>query len=336
MKYAACFALFAACAVVNAEPAGSYNRREWMSKYVRPASIPYPDDNRYTQEREDLGRTLFFDPRLSNTGSMSCASCHNPGFSYGDGLPRAIGEGQKVLGRRTPTILNLAWAELLFWDGRAASLEEQALGPIAAAGEMNLSLDRMVKTVAGIPGYRPLFEKAYPGEPMNEKTVARAIATFERTVISGTAPFDRWIAGDESSISEAAKRGFDLFNTKAACAKCHTGWNFTDHGFHDIGVPGDNRGRGVHLPKLEAMQYAFKTPTLRNARERAPFLHDGSEATLNDVIDFYDKGGRVKRPSLSPDVAELRLTMQDKQDLMEFLRTLSSTDKPMAVPVMPR
>ncbi len=210
-----------------------YDRQQARLKYVRPTEIPFPKSNQYTPARELLGRTLFFDPRLSGSKFISCATCHNPGFSWGDGLPLAIGHGMKQLGRRTPTILNLAWAELLFWDGRAESLEEQALGPIAAPGEMNQPLDKMIATVSSIRGYKPLFESAYPGEPANEKTVARAIATFERSVVSGQAPFDKWIAGDESAISEKAKHGFDLFNTKAACATCHSGWAFTDGGFHD-------------------------------------------------------------------------------------------------------
>ncbi len=241
----------------------------------------------------------------------------------------------KPLNRRTPTILNTAWADLLFWDGRAGSLEEQALGPISAPDEMNQSLDKMIGTVGGIEGYKALFARAYPGEPINEKTVARAIATFERTVVSGSAPFDKWIAGNERAISSAAKRGFDLYNGKAACAKCHDGWNFTDNGFHDIGIEGTDRGRGVRLP-LAAMQFAFKTPTLRNSDQRAPFMHDGSERTLEDVVDFYDRGGDARRASLAPEMVPLHLSASEKKDLIDFLRTLKSVDKPTEVPILPR
>ena len=241
----------------------------------------------------------------------------------------------KVLGRRSPTILNSAWTELLFWDGRAESLEQQALGPIAAPAEMNQELAAMVATVKSIREYGPLFAQAYPQEPISTDTVARALATFERTVMSAPAPFDNWIAGRESAISEDAKSGFDLFNGKAACAKCHSGWNFTDNGFHDIGIEGSDRGRGVRLP-LAAMQFAFKTPTLRNADQRAPFMHDGSEQTLEDVVDYYDRGGDVKRLGLAPEIVPLHLSAQEKRDLVDFLRTLTSIDKPTEVPLFPR
>lgn len=241
----------------------------------------------------------------------------------------------KPLKRRTPTILNTAWADSLFWDGRAADLEEQALSPISAPDEMNQPLNKMIGTVDSIEGYKALFARAYPGEPVNEKTIARAIATFERTVVSGIAPFDRWVSGDERAISAGAKRGFDLFNGKAACAKCHSGWNFTDNGFHDIGIEGSDKGRGVRLP-LAAMQFAFKTPTLRNADRRGPFMHDGSEQSLEDVVEYYDRGGSVKRPSLAPEITPLHLTKGEKKDLIDFLKTLTSIDKPTVVPLFPR
>ncbi|HXG49074.1 MAG TPA: cytochrome c peroxidase [Methylomirabilota bacterium] len=313
-----------------------YDRETAKQLYRRPAAPPFPADNPHTPAREALGKALFFDPRLSAANSISCASCHNPAFSWGDGLPKGVGHGSKEVGRRTPTILNVAWGELFFWDGRAASLEEQALGPIAAPGEMNLPLDQMVARLKAIHGYHPLFEAAYPGEGISEKTVAKAIATFERTVVSGIAPFDEWIAGRDSAISPAAQRGFDLFNTKAECAKCHTGWNFTDDGFHDIGLADADRGRGVHLPQLESMQHAFKTPTLRNVRLRAPYMHDGSEKTLEDVVSYYNKGGTVRRPSVSPDVRPLHLTAAEMADLVAFLDTLTSQDPPVVIPVLPR
>jgi cytochrome c peroxidase len=310
--------------------------RTFASKYERPASIPHPEDNGFTPAREALGRVLFFDPRLSRSGWISCASCHNPGLAWGDGLPRAIGDGMKTLGRRTPTILNLAWADAMFWDGRADTLEAQALGPIAAPGEMNMPIDKMVGLVAAIPGYREMFERAYPGEAIGPATVAKAIATFERRVVSGSAPFDRWVAGEEDAISEDAQRGFMLFNTKARCEKCHSGWRFTDDSFHDIGVPGTDLGRGAHLAGIDVMQYAFKTPTLRNVDRRAPYLHDGSAATLEDIVDFYDRGGLVARASLSPELKPLGLNAGEKRELVAFLRTLTSEDAPVTVPALPR
>jgi len=221
------------------------------------------------------------------------------------------------------------------WDGRAESLEKQALGPITTDKEMGGSVAAVQLTVTTIPEYKALFESAYPGEPIDEKTVARAIATFERTVVSGQAPFDKWVAGDNAAIPNQAKLGFALFNGKAGCAKCHSSWNFTDGGFHDVGIDSSDLGRGAKVP-IASLQYAFKTPTLRNIDRRAPYMHDGSEKTLADVVDMYDKGGQVHRPSLAPEIAPLHLSPGEKTDLIAFLKTLTSTDKPIEVPVFPR
>lgn len=305
-------------------------------RYQRPVAVPFPEDNAPSQARELLGRTLFFDPRLSGSNWIACATCHNPGLAWGDGLPRAIGHGMQVLGRRTPTILNLAWAEALFWDGRAASLEEQALGPIQAPGEMNQPLESLVEKLQAIPEYHPLFHKAYPNEPISAATMAKALATFERTVVSDQAPFDRWIEGEEDAISKAAKRGFVVFNAQARCSQCHSTWRFTDDSFHDIGVASDDQGRGTLLAGIPAMQHAFKTPTLRNVNRRAPYMHNGSESTLEQVIDFYAQGGRLQRPSLSSEIRPLPLTADDQNDLIAFLHTLTSDDKPLVMPTLPR
>jgi cytochrome c peroxidase len=319
-----------------AVPAERVASQPFLASYARPTSTPFPEDNAFTPEREALGRALFFDPRLSGSGWISCASCHNPGLSWGDGLPRAIGHGMKTLGRRTPTILNLAWGQAFFWDGRADTLEAQALGPIQAAGEMNLDLPTMMRRIEAIESYKPLFAKAYPGEPVAPETVAKAIATFERGVISPEAPFDRWLAGDESAITPEAKRGFVLFNTKAACAKCHSGWRFTDDSFHDIGVTGEDVGRGALLQEIPALQHAFKTPTLRDADRRAPYMHDGSVATLDAVVDFYDRGGAAARESLSKDLKPLGLTAAEKRQLLAFMGTLTSPGRSVQMPSLPR
>lgn len=310
--------------------------RHYVPTYLRPTSIPAPDDNAHTPAREALGKILFFDPRLSGSDLISCASCHNPALSWGDGLPRAIGHDRKTLGRRSPTLLNLAWSESMFWDGRVDTLEEQALGPIQAPGEMNMNLQGMVEKIDAIPGYRALFARAYPDLPIGGTTVARAIATFERQIISGPAPFDRWASGDDSAMPGSAQRGFMLFNTKARCATCHSGWRFTDDSFHDIGVLGTDRGRGVILPGIDVMQYAFKTPTLRNTARRAPYMHDGSILTLDDVIELYDHGGVARRPSLSAEIKPLHLTLEEKRDLMAFLQALSGTDRAVETPMLPR
>lgn len=319
----------------NIEQALDSSLANWRVKYSRPAVTPFPSDNGYTKQREELGKVLFFDPRLSGSGSIACSTCHNPGFSWGDGMAKAVGMGSKQLGRRSPTVLNTAWADVLMWDGRAGSLEEQALLPITAESEMNGSLASLRRTVTTVPEYKALFEQAYPSEPISEVTVARAIATFERTVVSGQAPFDRWIAGDNGAISNEAKLGFELFNGKANCAKCHSNWNFTDNGFHDIGLNSADLGRGAKL-QLVSMQYAFKTPTLRNIDRRSPYMHDGSEKTLQKVVEFYDKGGAVRRPSLSPEIVPLNLSAEEKRQLVAFLKTLTSSDSPTAIPMLPQ
>ena len=300
-------------------------------EYRRPAGIPFPADNPFSVEKQRLGQQLYFDPRLSGNNALSCAGCHNPGLSWGDGLAKGIGAGG-TLGRRSPTILNLAWAELLMWDGRKTSLEDQALGPVESDMEMNQKLGDLVPKLAKIDGYRTAFEQAFPGEGITLATIAKAIATYERTVVSTTAPFDRWIAGDETAIGEPAKRGFALFNGKANCAACHGGWNLTDHGFHDIGLADEDLGRGKLVP-LPSMQHAFKTPTLRDVARRAPYMHDGSLPDLMAVVEHYDRGGTA-RPSLSGEMKPLGLTAQEKADLVAFMLTLTGEPEPVLLPAL--
>ncbi len=219
------------------------------------------------------------------------------------------------------------------WDGRKTDLEDQAFGPITAAAEMNGTVEEAVARIGAIAPYQAEFKQIFGAEGVSARTIPMVIATYERSIVSGRAPFDKWIAGDETAISEQAKRGFDLFNAKANCAVCHTGWNFTDNGFHDIGLPGKDIGRGEWL-KIESMQHAFKTPTLRDADRRGPYMHDGSIATLAEVIDHYDHGA-VARPSLSDEVRPLHLTVAEKQDLAAFLCTLTATNAPVILPVLP-
>jgi cytochrome c peroxidase len=309
---------------------------ERLATFRRPSTIPAPRDNRITPARTALGRALFFDPRLSRSGSMSCATCHNPALSWSDALPTAVGDHMTPLGRRTPTVLNLAWAAALFWDGRAESLEEQALGPIQATEEMNLPLDQLTTRLRAIPGYAPAFAAAYPGEAIAPPTVARALATYQRTLVSASAPFDRWVAGEPRALTPEAKAGFDLFTGKAGCANCHSGWRFTDDSFHDIGVGGADSGRAHVLPDVPAIEFAFKTPTLRNVAVRAPYMHDGSERTLDDVIDLYDRGGRVRRASLSDEVRPLHLSAAERRALLSFLESLTSRDAAVVMPTLPR
>ena len=307
---------------------------ELKADYRRPTEIPSPPENLYTPARAELGKMLFFDPRLSGSGALSCASCHNPALSWSDGLKTGIGHMGTRLARHSPTIENLAWGGPYFWDGRAETLEDQATGPIQAEAEMNMPAALVVGSVASTPGYRVAFARAYPGEAISLDTIGKAIANYERTIVSGQAPFDRWTEGAESAIGEDAKRGFILFNTKADCAVCHSGWRFTDDGFHDVGLKSKDKGRGVIVAGVPALQYAFKTPSLRNIALSSPYMHDGSQKTLLEVVDFYDRGF-IKRPSLSPHIKRLGLSAQEKSDLVTFLETLTGDNTPVTLPNLP-
>lgn len=318
----------------NAAEKGENPSATLRARYGRPDAIPFPRENPYTDAKYRLGHALFFDPRLSGSNSMSCATCHNPALGWEDGLKTGRGEAANTLGRATPTILNLAWADLLMWDGRKQSLEEQALGPIEAGVEMNQPLPALLAELSAIPGYRRLFRDAFGRDEITAAGIAQAIATFERTVVSNLAPIDRWVKGEEGAIDDAARRGFALFNGRANCAGCHSGWRFTDDGFHDIGLRSEDIGRAEHLPEVPAMRHAFKTPTLRNVALRGPYMHDGSARTLHDAVVHYDTGF-VERPSLSPEVRRLGLSQSEVDDIVAFLRTLTSEDDPVPVPVLP-
>lgn len=283
--------------------------------------------------RVELGKILFFDPRLSGSNWISCGTCHNPTMGWSDGLPTAIGEGQKVLHRATPTILNAAYNHLQMWDGRFRSLEEQALAPIESKAEMNQDLDDLVRELQAIKGYVTMFNDAFPGQGITKETIAQAIASFERTIVSTEAPFDRWIKGDENAISSAAKRGFELFNGKAHCSTCHAGFNFTDDGFHNIGLKSKDPGRFGVVP-VGITKGAFKTPTLRNISKTAPYMHNGAYDTLKEVIDHYARGGDDKS-NLSPNFKKAELDDSEKTDLVEFLKTLSGKPMEITVPQLP-
>jgi cytochrome c peroxidase len=311
-------------------------RQTWLQQYRRPSEIPFPKENPFSDAKFRLGRSLFFDPILSGSEVRSCASCHSPGLSWGDGQPRAIGEKQQPLPLRTPTLLNVAWVPKLGWDGHFRSLESVAMSPITSATNMNLSEKALVERLAAIPGYVDAFDAAYGEGDVTVPKMEDALATFQRTIVSKGAPFDRWLDGDEAAVSEAAKRGFDLFNGKANCAACHSGWAFTDQSFHDIGsARGDDLGRGRLFPSSVALHYAFKTPTLRDVARRAPYMHDGSVPTLEAVVDLYDRGG-IDRPSRAEEIKPLSLSAAEKGDLVAFLHTLNGVAEPVSFPALPR
>jgi cytochrome c peroxidase len=305
-------------------------------QYWRPAAIPFPTDNPYGRAKEELGRALFFDPILSGARVRSCATCHNPGLSWSDGEPRAIGENQTRLPLRSPTLLNVAWIPKLGWDGHFHDLESVAMGPITGQTNMNLPERELVERLSALPGYVAAFDAAFGAGGVTAAKIEQSLATFERTIVSADAPFDRWIRGDETAIGAAAKRGFALFNGKANCAVCHSGWAFTDAGFHDIGVAmDDDLGRGRLFPSSVKLQHAFKTPTLRDVARRGPYMHDGSVASLAEVIDLYDRGG-IDRPSRDNEIRPLHLQSREKADLVAFLNSLSTAPKPYPLPTLPR
>jgi cytochrome c peroxidase len=326
--------IFGSIAYSAVLPVESEGLHALVEKYRRPTTVPIPANNPSTPEKVALGQALFFDPRLSGSGAIACATCHNPGLAWGDGLAKGIGHMGTRLDRHTPTILNVAYGEPYFWDGRAATLEEQAKGPMESGKEMNMQASDGVRRVRDISGYSAAFERVFPGLPISIDTIAAAIAAFERTVISRDAPFDRWVNGDDHAISPAAVRGFVLFNGKANCAACHQGWRMSDDGFHDIGLADRDRGRALIAPGIEQLEQAFKTPTLRNIDQRAPYMHDGSLASLGAVVDHYDKGF-VRRASLDSNMRPLGLTPDEKRDLLAFLYTLTSVDAPITVSVLP-
>ena len=314
--------------------AGSATAAE-LSDYLRPGAVPQPANNLNTTHRVELGKMLFFDPRLSGSNWISCATCHNPTLGWSDGLPTAIGHGQQVLGRSTPTIMNTAYIPLQMWDGRFRSLEKQALGPIEAAGEMNQNLDEAVKELQAIQGYRDAFEAAYPKEGISKKTIAKAIASFERTIVSNDGAFDRWIKGDTGAMSESALRGFKVFEGKGGCTKCHGGFNFTDNGFHNIGLK-DARDAGRYaIRKVKILIGAFKTPTLREIALTAPYMHNGAYSTLEEVVEHYDRGGDEKE-NLSPNIKPLNLTKTEKADLIEFMKGLTGEPLLITLPQLPQ
>ena len=302
-------------------------------RYQRPTSIPFPKDNPYTPEKTALGKMLFFDTRLSRDRNLSCASCHNPSFGWEVPFAKAIGAGGKPLGRHAPTTINQAWSQNLFWDGRAPTLEAQARGPIEAAVEMDLPLGTALTRLQEVEGYKQAFSRAFPSDGLTEANILKAIATYERTLVTGITPFDRWVRGDAKAISDSALRGFTLFNGKAACASCHAGWNFTDDKFHDVGLPSEDKGRSVVSKKPED-DFAMKTPGLREIVARAPYMHDGSLLTLEAVMAHYIAGGTA-RPTRSPLMKPVALNGTEVEDLVAFLRTLSSPQSVVAMPNLP-
>lgn len=332
-RFCSLFVVFGMVAAMGVSYAAELPPRE---SYQRPADIPAPPSNPLTIEKAALGKTLFFDPRLSRDGDMSCATCHSPNLRWSDGRILPLKADDVTNARRTPTVLNSAWLHVLMWDGRAATLESQALLPITTAHEMNFEMPLLLDRLKGIAGYQPLFTQAYGDAEITQKRVTQALASFQRTLISKTAPFDRWIAGDEKAISENAKRGFALFEGKANCVSCHQSWRFTLDDFHDIGLESPDPGRGAKVPSQLAalMNHSFKTPSLRDLPKNGPFMHDGSMHSMEEVIKHYEQGG-VQRESLSKEMKAFELTDAERAYLIDFIHTLDGGPLEVELPHLP-
>ncbi len=286
-----------------------------------------PKDNPLTKEKVALGHLLYFDKRLSKNGSIACATCHMPALAFTDGQPVSTGINLQQGGRSAPTSINRGFSKAQFWDGRASTLEEQSVGPLTNPIEHGfVNNDEVVATLNKIAGYKKLFNEAFGEVPITIQQVGKAIASFQRTLISGNSPFDKfdW-DGEEKAISEAAKRGKKLFFGKARCNLCHFGTNFSDENFHNIGIGWEGEAVDVgryHVSHDKKDIGAFKTPTLREISRTGPYMHDGRFVTLKQVIDHYNQGG-VKNPFLDNQIIPLNLTESEKQDLVEMLRSLN-------------
>jgi len=327
--------LLLALSMLTAAGVGRAGDAASKDAYRRPDGILSPSYNPLTAEKATLGKTLFFDARLSRDGKMSCSTCHAPDKRWSDGRLRPLGSEHVPNARRTPTVLNSAWLTALMWDGRAGSLEAQAVLPITTPHEMNFDIPALITRLQAINGYQPLFMQAFGDATINQKRVTQALASFQRTLVSQTAPFDRWVSGDENAISESAKRGFALFGGKARCATCHSSWRFTDDSFHDIGLRTEDIGRGAKVPaEVTLMQYAFKTPSLRDLPINGPYMHDGSMLSLEEVIKHYEKGG-IDRKSRSLEMKTFELTDEERQTLVDFIKTLDGGPLKMEYPRMP-
>ena len=284
-----------------------------------------PDDNPLTIEKIKLGRKLFFDERLSVDGTVSCATCHNPLLGFADGRSVAVGIEGLEGPRSTPAIINRLFSQGQFWDGRAQSLEDQVLGPIENPIEMNNPLENVVKTLNADETIRNDFQKIF-GTDVTVEGLQKAIASFERILLSGESSFDKYMAGNKNALSESARNGFLLFKSeKVNCITCHQGTNFTDELFHNSGVGMDlenpDLGRFVET-KNDSDYGRFKTPTLRDIARTSPYMHNGNLRSLREVVDFYDQGG-IKNDNLSIHIKPLNLTEEEKEKLVEFMRSLT-------------
>ena len=303
-----------------------------------PTQVPTPPTNLSYSEKVELGKQLYFDTRLSKNNTVSCAFCHNPGTGFADARQVSIGAFGTAGGRQAPTVYNTGFIPLQFWDGRAGSLEEQAIGPIHNPVEMAEQANTVVPKIAKIAAYHRQFHLVFGGGASLQH-IAEAIAAFERTIVSQNSAFDKYVLGSSDAMTDSAVRGMALFKGKARCILCHNGPNLTDNQFHNLGVPQigplkEDLGRYM-VTRAESDKGAFKTPTLRSIQETAPYMHDGVFKTLEEVIDFLDQGGG-NNPHLSSLIKSLGLAPEEKAELVEFLKSLTGAPLKITVPKLPK
>ena len=283
-------------------------------------AVPFPEENPYSQAKAELGKLLFFDGRLSPKG-ISCATCHDPARGFAGNVALNTGASGKLEPRHTPTILNRAWGHSQLWDGRLPTLEAQIDNAVSQPDEMGSSPLEVERALHAIPGYAPFFERAYGDAAVRYDRVAMAIATYERTLVSANSAYDRYLAGDKSALTKSQKAGLEFFNHKGECAECHSGANLTDERYSNTGVGFDNRqpdaGRKT-VTGRKSDNGRFKTPTLRDVARRGPYMHDGSLKTLDEVLEFYAKGG-VMNQQLDMRITRFYMDERTKRDLHSFL-----------------
>lgn len=290
-------------------------------------NMPIPRDNPLTTGKIALGKRLFNDYRLSSDKTMSCESCHDPQHAFSDQRMAALGIYGRHGTRRVPRLINRGYGSTFFWDGRASSIEEQVLQPIGNPNEMGMSVDEAVKRIKADRSYRRDFKRAFKSQPTS-RNVAQALASYVRSILSGNSAYDRYMNGDRAALTAGQQRGLELFRGKANCIACHSGPNFTDEKFHNTGIGWhgssfDDDGRFA-VTHNEADRGAFKTPTLRDVANSAPYTHQGRLSTLKDLMDFYDAGGNPS-PNLDPQLHPLHLSEQEKKDVIDFLGALNGT-----------
>lgn len=293
-----------------------------------PLGLPpiiWPADNPYSKARVELGNALFFDPRLSANGRVSCATCHPPDHAFAGGDPAPLGVTGKPLRRRAPTLINRAYGRSQFYDGRAATLEAQITGPITDPDEMGTTPQAAAEAVAKIVGYGSLFEQAFGDPQISFDRITKAIASLERTIVSGNSPYDRFLNGDKQALSPEAKRGLQIFERSGECSECHSGYNLTDEKFASLGIGPDREPPDLGLAGITRRRRdegKFKVPTLREVVHTGPYMHDRRFKTLDEVLEFYRKGGQPGA-HLDSRIAPFFLDASAKADLLAFLKALN-------------